>query len=168
MSAMKRLLPIAVLLLSLAGCSSTVPITQPPVTARAFENEPEASPAARDVAMYALMLLQTGYRFGGKNPSAGLDCSGLVIYVYQQSAGMSLTGNAASLAQQGREVALNQVRAGDLVFFNTLGRPFSHVGIYLGKGEFIHAPNSRGQVRIDRITQRYWAQRFETARSLLN
>ncbi|MBC7498945.1 MAG: C40 family peptidase, partial [Herminiimonas sp.] len=55
----------------------------------------------------------------------------------------------------------------DLVFFNTLGRPFSHVGIYLGKGEFIHAPNSRGQVRVDKLTNSYWSQRFEMARTLL-
>ncbi|WP_338016866.1 C40 family peptidase [Noviherbaspirillum saxi] len=118
--------------------------------------------------MYALMLLKTGYRFGGKNPEAGLDCSGMVTYVYREAAGMPLTGNAASFIREGREVAVDQLRAGDLVFFNTLGRPFSHVGIYLGKGEFIHAPNSRGRVRVDKLTNRYWSERFETARSLLN
>jgi cell wall-associated NlpC family hydrolase len=127
-----------------------------------------ASPTGREVGMYTLMLLKTGYQFGGKNPAAGLDCSGLVTHVYREAADMRLAGNAASLAREGREVPLGQIRTGDLVFFNTLGRPFSHVGIYLGSGEFIHAPNSRGQVRIEKLTTQYWAQRFEMARTLLN
>ena len=118
--------------------------------------------------MYSLMLLKTGYQFGGKNPAAGLDCSGLVTHVYREAADMRLAGNAASLAREGRGVTLAEIRTGDLVFFNTLGRPFSHVGIYLGGGEFIHAPNSRGQVRIEKLTTQYWSQRFEMARTLLN
>jgi cell wall-associated NlpC family hydrolase len=118
--------------------------------------------------MYALMLLKTGYQFGGKNPSAGLDCSGLVTYVYREAADMRLAGNAASLAREGREVAIGQIKTGDLVFFNTLGRPYSHVGIYLGQGEFVHAPNSRGKVRVEKLTTQYWSQRFEMARTLLN
>lgn len=127
-----------------------------------------ASPAGRDVAMYALMLLQTGYRFGGKNPEAGLDCSGMVTYVYREAVGFHLTGNAASLAREGRLIERSALRAGDLVFFNTLGRPFSHVGIYLGRDQFIHAPNSRGRVRVDKLSNPYYAKRFETARTLLN
>jgi cell wall-associated NlpC family hydrolase len=156
-------------ILTLAGCGSA---PHAPSGARfgadAFRNEREATPAGREVGMYALMLLQTGYRFGGKNPSAGLDCSGLVSHVYREAAGMRLAGNAATLAQQGKEVAPDQLRTGDLVFFNTLNRPFSHVGIYLGNGEFVHAPNARGRVRVDRLTERYWSQRFEVARTLVN
>lgn len=133
-----------------------------------FRDEPAATPLGREVALYSLMLLQTGYRFGGKNPEAGLDCSGMVTYVFREAAGMRLSGNAASLARHGREVAIDQLRTGDLLFFNTLGRPFSHVAIYLGRGEFIHAPNSRGRVRVDKLTNRYYAQRFETARTLLD
>lgn len=165
---MNRTLLLALLLLGLVGCGSTPQAPKSRITVDAFRNEPEASPAAREVAMYALMLLKTGYRFGGKNPEAGLDCSGMVTYVYQQAADLPLAGNAASLAREGREASLGELKAGDLVFFNTLGRPFSHVGIYLGKGEFIHAPNSRGSVRVDRLTSRYWSERFETARTLLN
>ncbi|MEC4717634.1 C40 family peptidase [Noviherbaspirillum sp. CPCC 100848] len=165
---MKRNLLIAFLLAGLVGCGSAPHAPQGRITADMFQNEPESSPAAREIAMYALMLLKTGYRFGGKNPDAGLDCSGMVTYVYRQAAGMPLSGNAASLAREGREAAISQLRAGDLVFFNTLGQPFSHVGIYLGKGEFIHAPNSRGKVRVDKLTSRYWADRFEMARTLLN
>ena len=162
-----KTLSVSLLLLALAGCAGVPHAPQGRITAAAFQNEQIASPAAREVAMYALMLLKTGYQFGGKNPAAGLDCSGLVTYVYREAAGMSLTGNAASLARLGKEVAPDQLRAGDLVFFNTLGRPFSHVSIYLGNGEFIHAPNSRGQVRVDRLTSHYWSQRFEMARTLL-
>ena len=166
---MRRILPAALLLaLVLAGCGSVPPAPQGRITVDTFRNEREASPAAREVVMYALMLLKTGYRFGGKNPAAGLDCSGLVTYVYREAAGMPLMGNAALLAREGREVAVEQLRAGDLVLFNTLGRPFSHVGIYIGNGEFIHAPNSRGRVRVDKLTSQYWSQRFEMARTLLD
>ena len=159
---------VAFLLATLAACSSVPPSPGGKLVATAFQNEQTASPAAREVGMYSLMLLKTGYQFGGKNPAAGLDCSGFVSYVYRESAGMPLTGSAASMARHGREVAGEQLRAGDLVFFNTLGQPFSHVGIYLGKGQFIHAPNSRGRVRVDMLTNRYWSQRFEMARTLMD
>ena len=115
----------------------------------------------------ALMLLQTGYQFGGKNPSAGLDWSGLVTHVYREAAAMPLKGNAAALARQGRPVEPGQLRTGDLVFFNTLGHSYSHVGIYLGNGDFIHAPSSRGRVRVENLATRYWSERFEAARTLL-
>lgn len=159
---------VALMLASLAGCSSMPAPQGTRIAATSFQNEQTASPPAREVGMYALMLLKTGYQFGGKNPSAGLDCSGLVTHVYREAADMRLAGNAASLAREGREVAIGQLKTGDLVFFNTLGRPYSHVGIYLSKGEFIHAPNSRGQVRVEKLTTQYWSQRFEMARTLLN
>jgi cell wall-associated NlpC family hydrolase len=165
---MFRRLYLALLLATLAGCGSAPPAPGGRLGAASFRNEQMASPAAREVGMYSLMLLKTGYQFGGKNPAAGLDCSGLVTHVYREAANLRLTGNAASLAREGREVTPAQLRTGDLVFFNTLGRPFSHVGIYLGGGEFIHAPNSRGQVRIEKLTTQYWSQRFEMARTLLD
>jgi cell wall-associated NlpC family hydrolase len=147
----------------LAGCGT------PPMQPSAVRADTSAaSPEGQDIAMTALSLLKTGYRFGGKNPEAGLDCSGFVTYVYQLALGKPLTGNAASLARQGREITRDRLQTGDLVFFNTLGRPFSHVGIYLGGDEFIHAPNSKGTVRVDKLTNAYYANRFETARTLLN
>ncbi|MBK4737364.1 C40 family peptidase [Noviherbaspirillum sp. DKR-6] len=168
---MKHTLAALLVLLTLAGCG-TAPrapyVTPARFTEATFRNEPESSAAAREVGLYSLMLLQTGYEFGGKNPVAGFDCSGLVAYVYREAAGLALRGNAASLARDGREVPVDQMRTGDLVFFNTLGRPFSHVGIYLGRGEFVHAPNSRGRVRVEKLTIRYWSQHFEMARTLLD
>ena len=165
---MKHAFPAILLVVLLTACGSMPPAPPARLGAATFQNERLASPTAREVGLYALMLLRTGYTFGGKNPSAGLDCSGLVTHVYREAADMPLAGNAASLAREGREVAVNQLRTGDLVFFNTLGRPHSHVGIYLGNGEFIHAPSARGRVRVDRLTAQYWSQRFETARTLLD
>lgn len=117
--------------------------------------------------LYALGLLDTGYRFGGKNPSAGLDCSGMVSYIVEQVSGRKLPYNAAGIAERTRPIPSRAIQPGDLVFFNTLGRSFSHMGIYLGDGKFIHAPNSKGKVRVDRLDNRYFAERFEGARTLM-
>ena len=137
--------------------------------ANLFKHERDASPSGQEVTIFALTLLNTGYVFGGaKNPEAGLDCSGFVTYVYAHAVNITLKGNAASLAQQGKHVSVDNLRSGDLVFFNTLGHSFSHVGIYIGNGNFIHAPNSRGKIRIDEMSNRYWSYRFETGRTLLN
>lgn len=173
---MGKILSTMLVILLLSGCGSAPPVPQRPqavhqpqsrIPPAIFQNELAASPEAREVVLFALMLLQTSYTFGGKNPSAGLDCSGLVQFAFQEAIGRKVTGNAASMARQGREVTLDQLRAGDLVFFNTLGRPFSHVGIYLGRGgEFIHAPNSKGRVRVEKLTNPYWSKRFEMARTM--
>jgi len=120
---------------------------------------------AQDVMLFALGLVETGYRFGGKNPEAGLDCSGMVSYVYDKAAGLRLGGSAADIARHGRVVDLEQLRPGDLVFFNTLNRSYSHVGIYIGDGRFVHAPNSNGKVRTDSLAQGWFATRFEEART---
>lgn len=126
------------------------------------------SEKAVDVVFYAMGLIDTGYRFGGKNPEAGLDCSGMVTYIYGQAAGIKVTGSAADIAQKGRPIERGELRPGDLVFFNTLNRSFSHVGIYIGNTRFIHAPSSNGRVRIDRLSDTYYAQRFETARTFFD
>jgi cell wall-associated NlpC family hydrolase len=120
----------------------------------------------QEVALFSLGLLDTGYRFGGKNPAAGLDCSGMAAYVLGQSAGVTLSGSAAHIAKQGRKLAPDELRAGDLVFFNTRGGPYTHVGIYLGDGRFIHAPSSAsGKVRLDSLREGYFAERFTEARA---
>ncbi|KAF0164347.1 MAG: lipoprotein [Rhodocyclaceae bacterium] len=120
---------------------------------------------ANDVVLFALGLVETGYRFGGKNPEAGLDCSGMVSYVYQKSVDMQLAGSAADLARQGKPVPASQLRPGDLVFFNTRNKPYSHVGIYIGDERFVHAPNSRGKVRTESLKSGWFAARFEEGRT---
>jgi len=127
------------------------------------------STRGREVVMFAMSLLDTGYRFGGKNPEAGLDCSGMVSYVFRQAVGLRVTGSAADIARHGHPVDRDELIPGDLVFFNTQHRPFSHVGLYIGDGRFIHAPSSAsGGVRIDRLSNHYFASRYEAARSLFD
>ncbi len=117
------------------------------------------------MVIFALGLLDTQYQFGGKNPNAGLDCSGMVTYIYQEAIGMHLNGNAKMLAQQGKRIHPQDLRPGDLVFFNTQQRQFSHVGIFLGEDKFIHAPNSKGKVRVEQFSKPYWQKRFDGART---
>ena len=151
-----RLVPAAAMVVLLAACGSVPPA--PP--------ERIASERRREVAIYAMSLIDTGYRFGGKNPEAGLDCSGMVAYIFERAAGLRVSGSAADIAKLGRPVDRRRLLPGDLVFFNTLNRPFSHVGIYIGDGRFVHAPSSAsGRVRIDSLGHSYFAPRYETARS---
>ncbi|MCK9283178.1 MAG: C40 family peptidase [Rhodocyclaceae bacterium] len=157
----QRLLIVAVLVL--AGCASAPSGTPAAV---ALRNAAEAR--GQDVAIFALSLVETGYRFGGKNPEAGLDCSGMVSYVFNQAAGFKLSGSAADIARLGRTIAPDQLKPGDLVFFNTLRRSHSHVGIYIGDGRFVHAPSSKGRVRTESLRNTWFAARFEEARSYLD
>lgn len=121
-----------------------------------------------DVVLYALGLVDTGYRYGGKNPDAGLDCSGMVSHIYQTTLGFKVKGSAADIARQARAIERQELRPGDLVFFNTNNRSFSHVGIYIGDARFVHAPSTNGKVRIDRLGDRYYAQRYEAARTFFD
>jgi cell wall-associated NlpC family hydrolase len=159
---LRLLLPLAVLLLAACGSAPTVP--EKSVVATRL---PERTGGPGEVVLFSLGLLETKYRFGGRNPDAGFDCSGMVSYVFDKAAGMRLTGSAADMAKKGRRVSMDDMKPGDLVFFNTLRRPRSHVGIYLGDGRFIHAPSSKGEARVrtDSLTEGYFAARFEEARS---
>lgn len=115
----------------------------------------------------ALDLLGTPYKMGGRQPETGLDCSGLVRYVYKQAHDIDLPHNARDISQQGEPVERSELRPGDLVFFNTLGRPFSHVGIYKGDGKFVHASSRRDRkVTVSDMGNRYWAARFDGARRI--
>ncbi|MBP0599264.1 C40 family peptidase [Herbaspirillum sp. LeCh32-8] len=157
--------------LALAACSTAPTSPQIERLPGAPQSQAPALPATdagNEVAIYALSLIDTGYRFGGKNPSAGLDCSGMVSYIFGQAANYKVSGSAADIARQGRQIDPGQLRAGDLVFFNTMNKPFSHVGIYLGDGRFVHAPSTNGKVHITRMDNPYFAKRFEMARSYFN
>ena len=159
-------LPIVLASLLLAACSG--PSTRPVASTGTISQQPGVSEQGNEVAIYALGLVDTGYRFGGKNPEAGLDCSGMVSYIYNRAAGMKVVGSAADIARNGRPIERLSMRPGDLVFFNTRNRAYSHVGIYLGDQRFIHAPSSNGKVRIDRLNDRYYAQRYEAARTFFD
>ena len=123
--------------------------------------------SAQDLAIYALGLIGVDYRYGGTNPEHGLDCSGLVRYVFQEVVGVTLPRTAREMARLGGRVAPGDLKAGDLVLFNTRSSPFSHVGIYLGDDRFIHAPHRGGEVEIVTMSQRYWQQRYDGARRLV-
>jgi cell wall-associated NlpC family hydrolase len=121
----------------------------------------------QDLLLYALSLNGTRYKFGGRNAESGFDCSGFVSYVYNQAAGLSLPRTARAISQAGAKIAKNELQPGDLVFFNTLRRAFSHVGIYLGENRFIHASSSSsGDVMVSDLSEKYWSKRFDGARRL--
>ncbi len=114
----------------------------------------------------ALSSLGVRYRRGASDPAVGFDCSGFVRHVYLQAMGLMLPHNAYSMSLHGQSVGLNDLRPGDLVFFNTLKHQFSHVGIYLGDNRFIHAPSAGKTVQVDTLDDSYWSRHFTGARRL--
>jgi cell wall-associated NlpC family hydrolase len=120
-----------------------------------------------DLALFALSLLDTPYKWGGRGPATGFDCSGLVAHIYREGGGIAVKGTSAELGRKSRPIDRSALLPGDLVFFNTLGARHSHVGVYVGGGRFVHASNPRTGVRVDHLSSRYYAQRFEGAHSLL-
>ncbi len=161
---------IGFLNLLLAGCASQS--LRPP----ASETEPPAATApvinatdrASSVAMQALAYLGTPYRAGGLSPQSGFDCSGLVAYVYREGAGLALPRNTYDLSHLGEPVERAALMPGDLVFYNTQRREYSHVGIYLGEDRFIHAPSSGGEVRVENLRAGYWMRRYSGARRVID
>jgi cell wall-associated NlpC family hydrolase len=152
----------------LAACGTSTPVKRQSAAKPILYEPQPVSEQGNEVALYAMGMIDTGYQFGGKNPEAGLDCSGMVSYIYKQALGRKITGSAAHMARMGKAIRPEALRPGDLVFFNTLNRPFSHVGVYIGDGRFIHAPSSKGKVRIERMDNPYFAPRFEMARTYLD
>ena len=123
------------------------------------------SPLMQSLLSTAIHFVGTPYRFGGADPSAGFDCSGFVFYVFSQQ-GVWVPRTVADLADAGTRIRHTEVRPGDLLFFRTSGRGPTHVGIALGPDRFVHAPNSRGEVRIEPLARRYWSERFLEARRM--
>jgi len=159
---------IAVLLTACGSAPMRAPEASKPTPAPTDIRSEAATEHGSEIAIYALDMIGTGYRFGGKNPDAGFDCSGMVSYIFNRATGFKLSGSAADMARQGRQIDKSNLRPGDLVFFNTLNRPFSHVGIYIGDGRFVHAPSGNGKVHISRMDNPYFAPRFEMARAYFN
>lgn len=145
----------------LVGCGSRA--TRPPAAA------PVTAPVAgqiNDVLFRAIGLVGTPYRYGGNTPAGGFDCSGLVGYVYRESAGIALPRTTRELAElSARNVSQQQLIPGDLVFFGQ--RQISHIGIYVGEGRFVHAPSSGGTVRMDALEGTYWKTHYRFAKRIL-
>ncbi|MBT9613758.1 MAG: C40 family peptidase [Burkholderiales bacterium] len=158
-----------ILLAILLAFSSFVHAESPVADPDAVE-APASAPApekSQDLLLYALSLNGTAYKYGGRSADSGFDCSGYVAHVFRQAAGLVLPHNALALSQNGEQITKTELKPGDLVFFNTLRRAFSHVGIYLGDNRFIHASSSSsGDVMVSDLTAKYWAKRFNGARRL--
>ena len=160
----KRLFLSACLTPWLFGCSTS---PRKEVSHASTAPDYPNNPAKRhDIVIQAIAMLDRGYTYGGKKLHTGFDCSGLVTFVYKESAGMTLKGTAAQMAEVARPVEPAKAHPGDLVFFNTLGSPFSHVGIYIGSGKFVHAANARTGVKTERLDNAYWSKRFEGFRTV--
>jgi cell wall-associated NlpC family hydrolase len=119
-----------------------------------------------EALLQTLLTLGVDYRSGGSSHLTGFDCSGLVAHVFKQAYGIRLPQNAKAQSQAGSPVELVDLQAGDLVFYDTLKRPYSHVGIYIGDGKFVHAPKTGSQVRVESIRAGYWVQRYNGARRI--
>lgn len=126
-----------------------------------FQRETPGGPAANPGAaalLAAKSRIGTPYRYGGSGPDA-FDCSGLVAYAYHQ-AGVTLPRTAAQQYALARPVPRAELRPGDLVFFRLSGREVSHVGIYAGDGQFVHAPQAGGQVRTASLDDEWYRERY--------
>lgn len=129
--------------------------------------ETKASGAMQELVFHALAFLGVKYRFGGTDPQTGWDCSGYVSHVFKNAIGLTLPRTSFSMSERGDPIERNDLQPGDLVFFNTLKRAFSHVGIYLGDNRFIHAPSSGKAVQISDMNADYWAKRFDGGRRMV-
>jgi cell wall-associated NlpC family hydrolase len=145
---------------SLADLSAAIPTV----------SEPAAPTSVRDRAASlvenALGFIGVKYRRGGTAPETGFDCSGLVKYVFHDAWGLDLPRRAEQISHIGERIGKDQLKPGDLVFYSTLRKTVSHVGIYLGDGQFIHAPSRGEQVRVEDMNQPYWIKRFSGARRI--
>jgi cell wall-associated NlpC family hydrolase len=155
--------PALILTVLLAGCSSPSRRPVPPLE----PGTPRAD-AANAVLFRAIALVGTPYRYGGNTPQGGFDCSGLVGYVFRDAAGVVLPRTSSEMSEvHARTIDRSDLEAGDIVFF-AAGRRVSHVGIYVGEDRFVHAPNSGGTVRLDRLDGAWWNDHFVYGKRVLN
>lgn len=160
--------PLAALLI-LGVLATPVQADQPPQTEpgagrQTFQFIQRYTTAAQELVSEGLSYLGIPYRMGGTSPETGLDCSGLVQQVFRNALGLDMPRTAAEMARVGDRITKDDLKPGDLVFFNTMRRTFSHVGIYLGDNRFLHAPSAGGKVRVDNMADSYWLRHFTGAR----
>ena len=141
-----------------------VPRTEPTLLNRLGQVHQSLSDQASELVMNAMGFLGVPYRRGGSDADTGFDCSGFVRAMYEQTVGLVLPHRASQQAAITQSINPNELRPGDLVFYNTMRRAFSHVGIYIGEGKFIHSPRVGGEVRVEDMRQAYWQRRFNGAR----
>lgn len=159
---------------ALGGCAGYAPPPRPVVYAAPPPTAvpapaPTQGPTAREhseALMQTLSALGTRYDYGGASYANGFDCSGLVAHVFLEAYGIRLPHSARAQSRLGTPVSLADLRPGDLVFFDTEHRRFSHVGIYIGHGQFVHAPRTGEKVRVSDLHKRYWMRRFDGARRI--
>jgi cell wall-associated NlpC family hydrolase len=149
-------LGIGILVFSNLGCSTTATVHQ-----RSLQNTQQ-----KYVVQTALSLLGTPYRYGGATPK-GFDCSGFVKYVFKASVGIKLPRIARNQVKVGQFISARNLRQADILYFKIRGQKSLHVGIYLGKGKFIHAPSSGGKVNIQNLKTRYWGKQFRGGRRVI-
>lgn len=171
-----RQLLLGTVILMLAACSSAPHRSEPTYkdSHSSLADLPARGPSANggtanDVLFRAIALVGTPYRWGGNTPDGGFDCSGLVDYIYRNAAGLMLPHSSREMSQlNGQRVRqMTDLVSGDLVFFAG-NDGISHVGVYVGKGRFVHAPNSGGTVRLDDIDGPYWRDHFAFGKRLLD
>jgi cell wall-associated NlpC family hydrolase len=152
--------------LILGGCSTPTRKPAPQSTITKFRED--TSVGTEGISIAAMGLVGVPYRFGGNTPAGGFDCSGLIVYVYNNAAGIKLPRTVQEMSRAGQSIQNAAPAPGDLVFFNTTGERYSHAGIYVGHGRFVHAPSKGGTVRLDQMTSPYWAARYTEARRIAN
>jgi cell wall-associated NlpC family hydrolase len=162
----KTSLALLFLALVVTGCATRAPTAPRAPGAGERGGLPPGTTWRAEAAMVALAQLGRPYAFGGVSPDTGFDCSGLVAYVYREAFRFALPRTSYEQSRLGVAVTGDALAPGDLVFFNTLRREFSHVGIYLGDARFVHAPSAGGVVRVEDMRLPYWTSRYNGARRL--
>lgn len=153
----------------LAGCSSLPSFESGSSSSTRLpppRREAAGEAGLTEPALHAFSLVGTPYKWGGNHPNGGFDCSGLVIYVMRRALGKTLPRTVEQMSGSGQEIPAEDRLPGDLVFFNTTGRPYSHVGIYIGQNRFVHAPREGGTVRLESLVSSYWGPRIVGFRRL--
>lgn len=158
-----------ILLIFLVACGTSpnkVPLSGLNLPSSLPDMSKDISAGQEDISVTAIGLIGIPYRWGGNTPAGGFDCSGLIGYVFSSTRDKKIPRVTTDIARVGEPVINASLAPGDLVFFNTMGTPNSHVGIYVGKGRFVHAPSTGGTVRLEYLSKSYWASRFTQARRL--